>query len=123
MNSDDLQVRVQHFAALKSKYQATNYEDSSPSSLLYLILRKADLGLETSEVELNWLRDRELFETIDLIWLERRKAEEPQRLEAEFSVLKSKYKVLQGHNSSLSSIVYPILWKLNSEHWGGDKEV
>ncbi len=45
MSNDDLQVRVQHFAALKSKYQATNYEDSSPSSLLYLILRKADLEI------------------------------------------------------------------------------
>ena len=118
-----MQVRVQHFAALKSKYQATNYEDSSPSSLLYLILRKADLGIETTEVELNWLRDRELFETIDLILLERRKAEEPQRLEAEFSVLKSKYKVFQRHNSSLSSIVYPILWKLNSEHLLTDSEI
>jgi len=123
MSNDDLQVRVQHFAALKSKYQATNYEDSSPSSLLYLILRKADLGIETTEVELNWLRDRELFETIDLILLERRKAEEPQRLEAEFSVLKSKYKVFQRHNSSLSSIVYPILWKLNSEHLLTDSEI
>jgi len=123
MSKDDWQVRVQHFAALKSKYQATKYEDSSPSSLLYLILRKADLGIEITKIELDWLKEHELFETIDLIWLERRKVEEPKRLEVEFSVLKSKYKVLQGQNSSLSSIVYPILWKLNSEHQLTDSEI
>jgi len=38
-----------HFAILKSKYQATKYENSSPSSLLYLILRKVDLGIEITE--------------------------------------------------------------------------
>jgi hypothetical protein len=46
MSNDPFEVQVQHFAALKSKYQATKYEDSSPSSLLYLILRKADLEFE-----------------------------------------------------------------------------
>lgn len=70
MSNDNLQVRVKHFAALKSKYQSTNYEDSSPSSLLYLILRKADLEIGITDFEWNWLLERELLETIEAIELE-----------------------------------------------------
>ena len=69
MSNDDLQVRVQHFAALKSKYQATNYQDSSPSSLLYLILRKADLEIGITDFEWNWLLNRELLKTIEALEL------------------------------------------------------
>jgi len=44
LNMDnEFQSRVEQFSALKSKYQATKYENSFPSSLLYLILRKLDL--------------------------------------------------------------------------------
>ncbi len=113
--NDELQLRAKHFAALKSKYKATQYEDSSPSSLLYLILRKADLEIELTDLELDWLKERQLFDTIDLIWLARRRAEEPKRLENEFSHLKSKYQVGKAGNSSLASRLYPILWKLDSE--------
>jgi len=56
MNMDkESENRLKHFAALKSKYQASNYQDSSPSSLLYLILRKVDLGIQLSDLEFNWL--------------------------------------------------------------------
>lgn len=123
MSNDENHVRVNHFAALKSKYQATKYEDSSPSSLLYLILRKADLGIELTKLELDWLTKCKLFQTIDLIWLERHRAEEPQRLESEFLELKSKYKVSKDVNSSLSSFLYPLLWQLESEHQLSDSEI
>jgi hypothetical protein len=117
MNSDDLQVRVQHFAALKSKYQATNYEDSSPSSLLYLIVRKADLEFEITDFEWNWLQQQELLETIEAIEYEpQRRAEELRKLDTEFYQLKSKFKVTKRHDLRLSSPLYPILWKLDSEH-------
>ncbi|WRH68193.1 MAG: hypothetical protein RSE13_08140 [Planktothrix sp. GU0601_MAG3] len=56
---------MEHFAFLKSKYQATDYENSSLSSLLYLILRKADLGMNINEIEWNWLLDNQLLETIE----------------------------------------------------------
>ena len=65
--NNEAQSRVEHFATLKSKYQATQYKDSSPSSLLYFILRKADLGIEITEIEQNWLRSNKLFETIEAI--------------------------------------------------------
>lgn len=117
MSNDDLQARVQHFAALKSKYQATKYEDSSPSSLLYLILRKADLEFEITDFEWNWLQEQELLETIEAIEYEpQRRAEELSKLDTEFSQLKSKFKVTKRHDLRLSSPLYPILWKLDSEH-------
>ncbi|MEG3891507.1 hypothetical protein QT973_13895 [Microcoleus sp. Z1_A1] len=106
---------MQHFAALKSKYQATKYEDSSPSSLLYLILRKADLELEITKFEWIWLQEHELLETRKAIEQEpQRKKEEPKKLDAKFSQLKSKFKVTRG--VPMSSALYPILWKLESEN-------
>ncbi len=121
--NDELQLRAKHFAALKSKYKATQYEDSSPSSLLYLILRKADLEIELTDIELDWLRERQLFDTIDLIGLARHRAEEPKRLETEFSHLKSKYQVGKVGDSSLASRLYPLLWKLDSEGNITDAEI
>ncbi|WP_017715731.1 hypothetical protein [Kamptonema formosum] len=121
--NDELQLRAKHFAALKSKYKSTQYEDSSPSSLLYLILRKADLEIELTDLELDWLKERQLFDTIDLIWLARRRAEEPQRLETEFSHLKSKYQFGKAVDLSFASRLYPLLWKLDSEGTITDAEI
>ncbi|MEH1920687.1 hypothetical protein [Nostoc sp.] len=117
------QNRLKHFAALKSKYQATQYQDSSPASLLYLILRKVDLGIELSDLELNWLQEHQLFETIEIIWLQQFKMGEFKRLEAEFSHLKAKYKVAKNWESSVGNVLYPILWKLDSENSLTDSEV
>ncbi|MEG4334212.1 hypothetical protein QUB40_20075 [Microcoleus sp. AT9_A2] len=117
MSNDPFEVNVQHFAALKSKYQATKYEDSSPSSLLYLILRKANLEFEISKFERNWLQEHELLETIKAIEQEPlHKAEERRKLDAKFSKLKSKFKVTRHRDLSLSNPLYPILWKLDSEN-------
>ncbi|MEG4815122.1 hypothetical protein [Microcoleus sp. K5-D4] len=124
MSNDPFEVQVQHFAALKSKYQATKYEDSSPSSLLYLILRKANLEFEITDFEWNWLLEHELLETIEAIEQEPlRKAEEPRKLDAKFSQLKSKFKVTRHRDLRLSSPLYPILWKLDSENQLTDLEV
>jgi hypothetical protein len=122
MINDPFEVQVQHFVALKSKYQATKYEDSSPSSLLYLILRRADLEIEITDFEWNWLLEHELLETIEAIEQQpQRKAEERRKLDANFSQLKSKFKVTRG--LSISSPLYPILWKLDSENHLTDLEV
>lgn len=116
MINDDLEVQVQHFAALKFKYQATKYEDSSPSSLLYLILQRADLEYAITGFEWDWLRKHQLLETIEAIEQQpQRKAEERIKLDAKFSQLKSKFKVTR-HPQRLSSPLYPILWKLDSEN-------
>jgi hypothetical protein len=119
MNMDiDYQNRLKHFAALKSKYQATKYQDSSSSSLLYLILRKVDLGIDLTELEFDWLKEHELFETSEIICQHQAyKLEELQKLENEFSQLKSKYQVPKSGVvfKNISITLYPILWKLHSE--------
>ncbi len=108
---------MEHFAALKSKYQATQYDDSSPSSLLYFILRKADLGIEITEIERNWLREHKLLETLEAIQQqEQYRITLHRQIEAEFSQLKSKYKIPQSYFWKISSQLYPILYQLDSEH-------
>ncbi|HAZ49835.1 MAG TPA: hypothetical protein DDW76_09030 [Cyanobacteria bacterium UBA11369] len=109
------QARLKHFTALKSKYQATKYEDSSPSSLLYLILRKADLGIEITDVEFDWLREHQLSETIEILQQKQQlRIEEHKKLSAEFAQLKAKYKVNHYWISDISSLLYVILCKLES---------
>ena len=117
MSNDDLQVRVQHLAALKSKYQATNYEDSSPSSLLYLILRKADLQIGITDFEWNWLLNRDLLKTIEALELEsQHRKEKINKLKADFLQLGVKYLSTKLAELSLSDPLYPILWELESEN-------
>ena len=118
INTDkEYQNRLKHFTRLKSKYQATKYNDSSPSSLLYLILRKVDLGIELTELEFSWLREQELFETVEIVCQQQQyNLEELRKLENEFSHLKSQYQVpkFSGAFKNISIILYPILWKFHS---------
>ena len=130
---------MEHFATLKSKYQATQYADSSPSSLLYFILRKADSEIEITEIERNWVREHKLLETLEAIRKEHRYREkELRKLESEFSHLKSKYKATnydvswkssplyfatQYEDSSPSSHLYKVLKKLDSENYLGEQDI
>ena len=119
-----LQFSMKHFAALKSKYKATDYQNSSLSSLLYLILRKADLGMNINEIEWNWLLDNDrLLETITTIEKEQEdKAQAICQLDREFDQLRVKYNVTHRMNKNYSP-VYSILWKLDSEHEMTDSEI
>jgi hypothetical protein len=128
--NNEAQTRVEHFTSLKSKYQATKYEDSSPSSLLYFILRKADLGIEITEIEQNWLREHKLLETLETIRKENRHREKELReLQSEFSDLKKKYNLTaywitqQPWSSQLSSPLYLILWKIESDNYLTNSDV
>lgn len=121
---NEFQSRAEHFAALKSKYQATKFADSSPKSLLYLILRKVDLEIELTDFELNCLRSHGLSETIETVEQEkRRREEELTKLNTEFKQLITKYKALQYGSSKLLTPLYPILWKLDCENRLNDSEV
>jgi hypothetical protein len=116
--------RLKHFAALKSKYQAIKYEDSSSKSLLYLILRKADLGIELTELEFDWLRKQELYEALEAIRKEQQhKIKEFSNLEFELSKLKSKYKATKYDLSWQSSHLYFLLLKIESGNSLIDSEV
>ena len=128
--NNEAQTRVEHFAALKAKYQATKYQDTSSSSLLYFILRKADLGIEITEIERNWLREHRLLETLEVIQKEHRYREKELReLQSEFSYLKSKYKLTaywitqQPWSSQVSSPLYLILWKIESANYLTNSDV
>jgi hypothetical protein len=122
--NNETQSRVQHFATLKSKYQATQYEDLSPSSLLYFILRKADLGIEITDFEFDWLGERKLFKTIETIWNEQNHREkELIQLEVEFFNLQAKYKATNYYVSWQSSPLYFILCSLDSENKLSEPEV
>jgi len=144
MTNNDFQKRVQHFATLKTKYQASDYEESSPSSPLYLILRKTDLGIELTEFELNWLKEQKLHQTSQFIsqkrvlssgellrqgntrefqqiWLKEQELIEAsfelaQKLEQQrhFAELKKKYKATQDEDSSPSSHLYQVLKQIDS---------
>lgn len=117
MIGEKKQIKQEHFAALKSQYQALKYKDLSPTSLLYLILRKADLGIEITNFELDWLRNKELLETVEIIQKQQEnRVESIQKLELEFTKLRVKYEAINIAELSVSSQLYPILVKLESEH-------
>lgn len=117
MFGEEKQIKQEHFTALKSQYQALKYKDSSPTSLLYLILRKADLGIKITNFELDYLRNKELLETVEIIQKQQKnRAESIQKLELEFAKLRLKYEAIYISELSPSSPLYPILVKLESKH-------
>jgi len=124
INTDqNYQNRVKHFTALKDKYQANNYQDFSPSSPLYFILRKADLGIEILDLEYIWLQKENLLATVQLI-----RTEQQQRIKdrvdlgVEFTKIKSKYQVNNDHISWTVSPLYFILCKVDSGNFLTEKE-
>ncbi|TAF39929.1 MAG: hypothetical protein EAZ68_11580, partial [Oscillatoriales cyanobacterium] len=58
--------QTRHFAELKVKYKANEFEDSSRSSHLYKVLKKIDLDNQLGEQDINFLKKRKLTETITL---------------------------------------------------------
>ncbi|OBQ40819.1 MAG: hypothetical protein AN487_00450 [Anabaena sp. CRKS33] len=124
INTDqNYQNRVKHFTALKDKYQANNYEDFSPNSPLYFILRKADLGIEILDLEYIWLQKENLLATVQFI-----RTEQQQRIKdrvdlgVEFTKIKSKYQVNNDHISWTVSPLYFILCKVDSGNFLTEKE-
>ncbi|MFM2064355.1 MAG: hypothetical protein RLZZ507_4026 [Cyanobacteriota bacterium] len=60
------QEKIREFADLKVKYQAKEYEDKSPKSHLYKILKKVDSGNFLAEQDVNFLKKRKLTETLKI---------------------------------------------------------
>ncbi|MEQ9672682.1 hypothetical protein [Coleofasciculus sp. G2-EDA-02] len=122
--TDEHQTRVEHFAILKSKYKASDYEDSSPASLLYFILRKADLGIEIIEIERNWLIEHKLSETLETIAQEQQlRRKKLLDLESEFYNLQFKYTATKFQVSWKSTPLYFMLSRLESENKLIDSEI
>ncbi|MEG4226944.1 hypothetical protein QUA35_13435 [Microcoleus sp. N9_B2] len=111
MDNSELQKR--HFAALKQKYQVGQYNSGVSDSFLYLILRKADLGIQVTNLDFQWLTENRLVGTVEIISLQQYQAEDKKRLEAEFLQLRTKYHIPKQLEIPISSPVYSILWKLD----------
>jgi hypothetical protein len=120
---DDKELQEKHFALLKAKYHVTRIRNTSSPTLLYLILRKADLGIQIADSEFNWLAKNHLFETIDAIRLQQYGADDLKRLEAECLQIKLKYRIPENSELPISSPVYSILWKLDTEPKFADSEI
>lgn len=116
MDNSELQKR--HFAALKEKYQIGQDKATAPDRFLYMILRKAELGIQVTNIEIQWLAENGLGKTVEIISLQQYEAEDKQRLEAEFIHLGTKYEITEDLELPFFSPVYSILWKLDT----GDPE-
>lgn len=121
MDSRDLQER--YFAALREKYEVYLETSSLPDRFLYLILRKADLGIPLSDIEFQYLADNLLFVTAEIISLQQYKAGDRTRLEAEFLELQTKYQVPKELELPISSTVYSVLSKFDAGHNLADSEL
>ncbi len=101
--------KTQHFAEQKLKYKATKNQDSSPSSNLYKILKRIDENQPLSTKDIQWLKQEKLSETLAIF-------EEREALQQTvFSQLKNKYQATKHLDSSLSSPLYQILKKLDTD--------
>ena len=121
MDSSELQKR--HFAALREKYQIGQYKNSTSDSFLYMILRKAELGIQITSLELQWLVKNRLFRTIETISLQEYQADEFNRLEIEFLNLRSKYKIPEDLELSITSPVYSVLWQVEAGDFPTNSEL
>ena len=103
------------FTQLKNKYQATKHLDSSLSSPLYQILKKLDADKQLSLLDINWLEEHQLSETLGIV------------VEIEnnrhFAELKIKYKATQYEDSSLFSHLYKVLKKIDSASQLGEPDI
>lgn len=91
--------REKHFLELKQKYHAISCVETSSNSLLYQILKNIESGKFLKTHEINWLTSNNLNDTLNI---------------ANFITLKSKYKATENQDLSLTSHLYKVLQKINS---------
>jgi len=120
---DDKKLQKKHFELLKTKYHVSRLKNIPSPSLLYLILRKVDLGIQISDSEFKWLAENHFYETVGAIRLQQYGADDLNRLEAECLQLKLKYRIPENSELPISSPVYLVLWKLDTEDRLTDSEV
>lgn len=112
MSNSELQKK--HFTALKEKYQVGQYKSVASDSFLYLILRKAELGIQITTLELEWLKKNSFSKTIEIISLQQYQVEDFKRLEVECLTLRSQYKIPENVELAITSPIYSILWKVEA---------
>ena len=120
---DHSELQKKHFSALRQKYQIGQYKSAASDGFLYLILRKAELGIQITSLDFQWLAGNRLFKAIEIISLRQYQLEDFKRLEVEASNLRVKYKISENLELSIDSPVYSILWKLETGHFPTDSEL
>ncbi|NEQ70241.1 MAG: hypothetical protein F6K21_33070 [Symploca sp. SIO2D2] len=116
-------LQEKHFAALREKYQVGQHKSAKFNNFLYLILRKAELGIQLTNLEFQWLKENQLFTTTEIISLQQYQATEKERLETELLQLKTKYQITTELELPLSSPVYSVLGKLDAGYTATDSEL
>lgn len=110
----DSEIQKKHFDVLRDKYQIRLRESTESDDFLYLILRKAELGIQITKPELQWLIDNRLLKAVEFIGLQQYQKNELERLEAEFLNLRFKYKIPENLELEINSSIYSILCKIES---------
>lgn len=91
--------RQEEFIKLKEKYHASQYVETSLNSPLYQILLNLEACETLSNDNLNWLKSHNLNDTLAI---------------AEFMALKVKYKATKNEDLSITSHLYKVLKKIDS---------
>ena len=87
---DNSELQKKYFSQLKEKYQVGTYKNTTSDSFLSLILRKAQLGIQITALETQWLEINRFFRTLEIIALQQYQAEDSKRLEVECLNLRPK---------------------------------
>jgi phage terminase small subunit len=111
---DHRKLQNQHFTALKEKYQVEHNQSAEPDIFLYFILRKAELGIQITEIEFQWLIENRFTKTAGIIDLQQYKTEELQRLEAELLRLRVRYCIPEDAELTIANPISSLLWKVES---------
>jgi hypothetical protein len=119
---DSSAVKRMHFDSLRVKYKVADNRSAATNSFLYLILRKADLGIHVTDLEIQWLAENRLFNCIEFIYLQQYKGEEEKRLKGELMQLQAKYRIPPNVELPISSSIFSVLWKLETGHTLGNSD-
>ena len=120
MNNSELQKK--YFSRLKQKYQVDTYKNTTSDSFLFLILRKAELGIQITTLETQWLERNRFLTTLEIISLQQYQAEDFKRLEVECLNLRHKYKIPEKLELPISSPIYSLLWKSEARDFPTNSE-
>lgn len=110
-------LQEKYYNILQKKYHVDKPLNTFKNSdFLYIILRKAELSFEITDLELDWLVRNGFHVAKDIIKIQNELLEyhsqDSQRLRSEFTDLGNRYMIPQTMDLELSSPIYSILWKV-----------
>lgn len=113
---NERQLKEKHLSTLKENYLINSSKYSQSEDFLYFILRKANLGLEITDIEFLWLEENNFYETINMIQLQQYITNESNRLITECCQIRRKYKIPENVELPISSSVDSVLWQIDTNH-------